>query len=109
MKEADGSITAKCFPRNPHLIWDICVAKLFLQLSAENRVLETEEFAQRPSLKRTAARSVRRFSVGDFRDMAQAGFIQMFVEGWKEPIAGILRSRIESCRAHVTKPRRTAQ
>ena len=53
-------------------------------------MLETKEFAQRPSLKRTAARSVRRFSVCDFRDMAQAGFIEMFVEGRKEPIASIL-------------------
>ena len=53
-------------------------------------MLETEEFAQRPGLEWTTARSMWSLGVCDLRDVAQAGFIEMFVEGRKEPIPSIL-------------------
>ena len=53
-------------------------------------MLETKKFAQRPGLERTAARSMRRLSVCDLRDVAEASLIKMFGEGRKKSIPGIL-------------------
>lgn len=90
MKEADGAMTAIGFSRDPRRIGDLCFAKLPLRFSAEDRVFQTKEFAQRPGLEWTTARSMWSLGVCDLRDVAQAGFIEMFVEGRKESIPGIL-------------------
>jgi hypothetical protein len=39
--------------------------------------IETQQFAKRPGLKWATARRVRCFSVGDFRNMTEAGMIQV--------------------------------
>jgi hypothetical protein len=59
-------------------------------------VFETKKFAERPRLEWAAARSVRCFGIENFRNMVEAGFIQMFVKGWKESVASLLDRRLRT-------------
>ena len=44
-------------------------------IRGEHDAVETQQFGSGPSLKRTTARCVRRFRVGNFRNMAEAGVL----------------------------------
>ena len=65
-------------------------------------MFESEKFAERPRLKRTAARGVRRFGIGYFRNMPEAGFVQVFVKRRQESTARFLHCRLRV--ATHTKP-----
>ena len=56
------------------------VSSLFVQ----NRVFESEKLAEGPCLKRTTARGVRCLGIGDFRNMPEARFVQVFVKRRQE-------------------------
>ena len=57
---------------------------------SQHEVFEAEEFAERPSLKRAAARRVRRVGIHNLRDVAQPGLAEMLVERREEAMAGLV-------------------
>src|SRR6516225_9745104 len=63
-----------------------------LEWLSKNAPFKPEQFAERPCLERTAARSVRRFGVTNFRDVTQSSMIQMFVQRRKKMRAGLFRA-----------------
>ena len=79
---------------------DLCVGKVLDERFQDNQV-QSQCFADRPRLKRTAPRCVRRFGVGNLRHMTQAGFVKM-PEQWfqKTPASFRLRSRITRADAY---------
>jgi hypothetical protein len=54
------------------------VRKIYRVMFSQHDTVETQQFRQRPSLKWAAAGCVRRFAVGDLRDVAKTGVLQMF-------------------------------
>ena len=54
-------------------------ADLGAQLACENG-FDPQKFRERPRLERAAARHVRRFGIGDFRNVPKAGMIEVFKE-----------------------------
>jgi len=52
-------------------------------LGRQNALFQTQQFRERPGLEGAAARGVRRFGVGDFRNVPEAGGGEMFVE-WRQ-------------------------
>jgi hypothetical protein len=59
-------------------------------LVGEHRFADPQDFGERPGLKRTTARLMGRIAVSDFREMAQAGIVEMGPEGFDESQAGLL-------------------
>ena len=58
----------------------------------EDNLIQAQRFADGPRLERTTARRVRRFGVGNFRNVAEAGFLKMTEERREEFFAGFALS-----------------
>src|SRR5262245_54258864 len=72
-----------------------------VKLLSKNAPFKPEQFAERPCLEGTAARSVRRFGVTNFRYVTQSSMIQMFVERRKKLRAGLFsRVGVSTMDAH---------
>src|SRR5688500_11084988 len=56
------------------------VRKLSACSLSEHALLQTQHRRERPRLKWAASGCVRRFCVGDLRDMAESGVIQVFIK-----------------------------
>src|SRR6267142_3253628 len=59
---------------------------------SEDTLIKAQHFANGPRLKRTTSGSVRRFGVGNFRNVTHAGFIKM-TEEWREKLFAGFASR----------------
>src|SRR5262245_11103712 len=72
-----------------------------VKLLSKNAPFKPEQFAERPCLEGTAARSVRRFGVTNFRYVTQSSMIQMFVQRRKKLRAGLFsRGGVSTMDAH---------
>src|ERR671918_2789961 len=56
---------------------------------AQNSAIESQQFGQRPGLKRATAGRVRWVRVGNLRDVTEAGGVEMFRERGDEASAGL--------------------
>ena len=56
-------------------------------------MFESEKLAEGPCLKRTTARGVRCLGIGDFRNMPEARFVQVFVKRRQESTTRVLHGR----------------
>src|SRR5919106_2710099 len=55
---------------------------------AQNGAIESQQFGQRPGLKRATAGRVRSVRIGNLRDVTEPGRVQMFHEGGDEARPG---------------------
>ena len=69
------------------LLGGAAVRKILCLRFSQHDTVETQQFRQRPSLKWAAPRCVRRLGIGDLRDVAKTGVLQMFQEWRDEPRA----------------------